>query len=86
MRIAPSPPLKAPSQAVWASVSISNDAKGWERASRRSTARPFPHQIALRIAQTRPALGAAAIDAKEQKVGHAQMDLRMRTMGRHNAT
>ena len=40
-------------------------------------ARSFPQQIALRIAQARPALGAAAINAKEQEVGHARMHLKI---------
>ena len=40
-------------------------------------ARSFPQQIALCIAQSCPALGAAAINAKEQNVGHARMDLKI---------
>jgi hypothetical protein len=49
-------------------------------------ARSLTEQVPLHIAQPRPALGAAAINAKEQEVGHAQKNLRMQTMGRHNAT
>ena len=42
IRIAPSCPWNAPSQAVWASVSIWKDAKGWGRDIRRSTALFWP--------------------------------------------
>src|SRR5215217_2650565 len=39
------------------------------------TARSFTQQRTLSIAQPSPALGAAAVNAKEQKVGHMKTDL-----------
>jgi hypothetical protein len=52
----------------------------------RGTAGSFPQQNSLRIAQSGPALGAAAINAKEKGFGHCSRSRGSDLTERHNAT